>query len=88
MSKMNSLKFLFFAGCPNYELARTILVRLGAEFEEIEQTQLPEGHPYKYFSSPSIIINGSLVFGERLDDSKGGCSLGLPDEGKILKHLM
>lgn len=70
------IKFIYFRGCPNAEKLKKDLENLGFPYQEIEQTQLPKGHPDKDYSSPALLFNGELIVGTKA--CGGGCSLELP----------
>ena len=73
---MKNIKFVYFDGCPNAQKVLNILMDLGVEFEEIEQTSLPDGNEFKNYSSPTVIVDDKIVFGAEAEG--GGCSLNLP----------
>jgi hypothetical protein len=82
---MEKLKFIYFEGCPNAQIMKTALNDLGYELEEIEQNSLPSGNPYKDYSSPTILKNSKLIYGEKA--AGGGCSLNMPDLKKLKEML-
>ena len=44
---MIDLKLLYFDGCPNVNLARRTLQKIGFQFKEVNQNNLPEVHQFK-----------------------------------------
>ena len=84
---MDNIKLIYFVGCPNYEAARTLLLNSGYDFEEVNQSDLPENHPSKHYSSPTILKNEKLIIGEKMDSLAGGCSIKLPDDVELRKKL-
>lgn len=60
------VELVFFEGCPSLPRAREALKAAGVTNPvEVVQDTLPEGHPGREFTSPSILVNGSLVVGLR-----------------------
>ena len=69
------IKFIYFKGCPNAESARGLLEKMGVCFHSIEQTKLAEKDPFRRYTSPSILIDGRLVYGALTQGADGGCSV-------------
>jgi hypothetical protein len=84
---MNSVKLIYFKGCPNYETARNLLLQLGYHFKEIDQGDLPENHSFRNYTSPTIIKNKKLICGEKMDSFQGGCTLQLPCNAELKRKL-
>ena len=84
---MERIQLIYFQGCPNYSVIKNLLSDIGVKYEEIEQTGLEEIDPLKLFSSPSILKDGKLIFGQKIDSTKGGCTLNLPDKSYLAKKL-
>lgn len=74
---MADLKFIYFEGCPNAGKLRAALGEVGLEYDEVEQTAVPEGSALKAYTSPSILKGDELIFGSKTGEG-GGCSLGVP----------
>ncbi len=85
---MERIQLIYFQGCPNYSVIKNLLSNIGVKYEEIEQTSLEKTDPLKLFSSPSILKDGKLVFGQNIDSAKGGCTLGLPKKSDLTQKLM
>jgi len=85
--QMEQIQLIYFEGCPNYSVVKNLLSDIGIKYEEIEQNGLSEQDPLKLFTSPSILKDGKLVFGQRIDSVKGGCTLNLPDKSYLVKKL-
>ena len=84
---MERIQLIYFQGCPNYSVLKNLLSDIGVKYEEIEQTGLEETDPLKLFSSPSILKDGKLIFGQKIDSAQGGCTLNLPDKTYLAKKL-
>jgi hypothetical protein len=84
---MERIQLIYFEGCPNYSVVKNLLSDIGVKYEEIEQNDLEETDPLKLFSSPSILKNGKLIFGQKIDSTKGGCTINLPDKSSLAKKL-
>ena len=80
-----SLTFVFFQGCPNATTVRDNLMATEHPFTIICQDELPENHPMRLYSSPSILLNGELLFGSNIKGS--GCSLDVPSTEDILTAI-
>ena len=65
---------IYFSGCPNLPMARQALTETCPDdFTEINQGDLEEEHPYRRYSSPTILFAESIVIGSEASDSS--CSL-------------
>ena len=85
---MVDLKLIYFEGCPNVSQVRTHLQSAGFPFEEIDQDTLPDGHPYRNYSSPTILKGDRIIFGMLTGSGKPGCSLeAIPTEEEIAKKI-
>ncbi|MBC8286183.1 MAG: hypothetical protein H8E42_01780 [Nitrospinae bacterium] len=84
---MDTIKLIYFSGCPNYVAVKKLLLNLGCDFEEINQSKLPEKHPLKCYTSPAILKNGELIIGEKMDSIAGGCTIQLPSEEDFARSL-
>ena len=84
---MERVQLIYFQGCPNYSVVKNILSDIGVKYEEIEQNGLSEQDPLKLFTSPSILKDGNLIFGQEIDSIKGGCTLSIPDKFFLAKKL-
>ena len=80
---MEPTKLLYFQGCPNAEKLRTNLKDVGVTFEEVVQDLLPEEHPFRSYSSPSVLHNNEIIFGIAVSGSGGGCTVGAPSPEKL-----
>ena len=49
------------------------LVAVGQIFQEVKQDSLPEGHPFRSFSSPSLLLGDKVLFGTKAEN--GSCTL-------------
>lgn len=76
------LTLITFEGCPNASRIVSLLEDLGVTFDRIDQTRLPPGHPFQLYSSPTLLSEGTILFGSRVD-GEGGCSLALPSDDEI-----
>ncbi|MBT3922871.1 MAG: hypothetical protein HOF21_09885 [Nitrospina sp.] len=83
----SDIKLIYFDGCPNYEVAKNLLLQSGCKFEEINQSNLPDDHAFKQYTSPTILKNGRLIVGEKMASKNGGCSLQLPSYAEFRKSL-
>ena len=84
---MAKIKFIYFEGCPNAEKVRQNLQAAGAEFDEVKQDDLPEGHTLKKYSSPTVLKDGQPLFGIDTASQGGGCSLEVPTTEQIRDKL-
>lgn len=84
---MENILLIYFKECPNYSIIKNLLSDIGVKCQEIEQNNLSENDPLKLFTSPSILKNGKLIFGQKIDSAKGGCTLNLPDKFELVKRL-
>ncbi len=84
---MERIQLIYFGGCPNFSVVKNLLSDIGVKYEEIEQTGLGETNPLKLFSSPSILKDGKLIFGQKIDSTKGGCTLNIPEKSDLAKKL-
>jgi len=84
---MKRIQLIYFQGCPSYSVVKNLLSDIEIEYEEIKQDNLSEQNPLKFFTSPSILKDGKLIFGQKIDSTKGGCTLNLPDKSYLAKKL-
>lgn len=82
----SNLKLVYFEDCPNAKKARVHLILSEQDFEEVNQDELPAGHPMKGFSSPSILFGDTLLFGSAIG-GEGGCSLEVPAADEIAARV-
>ncbi len=82
---MNELTLITFSGCPNAAGAREALRRSGRPFREVNQDDLPAGHPLRGYTSPSILADGRLLFGAA--SGGAGCSSAPLDSERLLAAL-
>lgn len=84
---MKKAELIFFKGCPNAQTAKTALGKCGIAYVEVIQDDLAQGHPYRKFSSPTILMNGKVVIGtEQTGDA--GCSIGNVTLEEMIESLM
>jgi hypothetical protein len=62
---MPKVELIYFLGCPNVDRARSAIRTVGVPFTEVDQDQLPPGHLYRRYSSPSILVDGEIVAGAK-----------------------
>ncbi|MFI5303449.1 MAG: hypothetical protein ACHQYP_01525 [Nitrospiria bacterium] len=84
---MAELKLIFFEGCPNINRIREILKDTGYDFEEVNRDDLPDGHPFRNYSSPAILNNGRMIFGAFNDSGLKTCSLKIPTAHEIKEKI-
>jgi hypothetical protein len=86
---MIDLKLVYFDGCPNVDLVRRNLQTTGFQFEEVNQNNLPEGHPLRNYTSPTILKGNQVVFGTISGSNRGGCSLeSIPTAAQLLEKIV
>ena len=76
------LTLITFEGCPTTPRIVALLEEMGILFDRIDQTLLPAEHPFRYYTSSTLLLNGTILFGSHID-GKGGCSLALPSDDAI-----
>lgn len=88
---INSIKLIYFKGCPEAKIAQEALSKAGIQgVEEILQDHLPEDSRYRKYTSPSILVNEQLLYGMESTNSKPACSLDLLnffDEKSFIQKL-
>lgn len=88
---INSIKLIYFKGCPEAVTAKNALDSAGIKgVEEILQDELPEDNKYRKYTSPSILINDELIYGMISTNSRPGCSFDLLnffDEKSFIEKL-
>ena len=83
---MKTIQLIYFQGCPNAMPMKEKLTQAGAgQIDEFIQGELPVGHPYIGYSSPTVLLGEQVLFGAKTDADQGGCSLSLPNLGEV-KH--
>lgn len=81
-----NVTLITFRGCPNADKARLALKNIGLSFKDILSDDLPIGHPWREYSSPTILKNEKLVFGSA-QGGNGACSLNVPSENELKERL-
>lgn len=81
-----NLKLVYFEDCPNAKKVRANLILSEQAFKEVDQDKLPDEHPLKLYSSPSILLGETLLFGSVVGGT-GGCSLEVPSSQEILDRM-
>ncbi len=84
---MTDLKLVYFEGCPNAKDARALLLTSMHDFEVIKQDDLPNNHPMREYSSPSILKGEELIYGQKIDSGSSACSAEKLNESLILSKL-
>ena len=70
------VEILYFAGCPGYARLRTLLERESLIVcTYVDQDLLGADDPRAAYSSPTLLVDGALVLGTRLDAAVGSCSV-------------
>jgi hypothetical protein len=76
-------RLIYFKGCPNAEIATRRLTEAGIAFDPIVQDELPLHSPYHAFTSPTLLLGESLVFGERVAQGASGCTRDIPTAAEL-----
>ena len=61
--KQKKIELIYFLDCPNWSKAKEILNELEMEFTEIVQDNLAQSSAYKNYASPTILIDGKIIYG-------------------------
>lgn len=84
---MKDIKLIYSENCPNYKWVKELILRLGIHFEEVDQNNISENHPLRYYTSPSVLNNNELIFGAKTDTPMGACSFSFPSEPELIEKL-
>ena len=84
---MPKITFIYFDGCPNYKSVKNLLSHIGVSFNEVKQDDLAAGHTFKSFTSPTILKNDKLIFGEKISGIGGGCSVNIRERWELERKL-
>lgn len=84
---MNILKLIYFEDCPNAQKTKNSLLKMKIPFDVIVQDELREDSPYREYSSPTILYDNDLIFGQKIGKKSAACSIENFDEKLILKRL-
>ncbi len=82
-----NITLLTFRGCPNADPVREVLRKLGIAFRDVLSDDLPQSHPWRAYSSPTILQNDKIVFGTD-QGGDGACSLNVPTEEFLKDRLV
>jgi hypothetical protein len=70
------LEVLFFPGCQNFKTLLSVLSEEGiTAYELIDIEKLPENHPLRSFSSPTLLLNGKAILGAKTSNQGLSCSV-------------
>jgi hypothetical protein len=79
---MAELTLIYFEGCPNSDEAKKRLIEAGVSFRVVIQDTLSPLHPFKRYSSPTLLRGNELLFGTKTGVD-GGCSISMPSGAEI-----
>lgn len=85
---MSDVKLIYFEGCPNSKHARSALLTSQIDFDVIKQDDLKESDPYLQYSSPTILKNNEIIFGQEIGPNSSACSAEKFDENLIMQKLL
>jgi hypothetical protein len=85
---MKEFVLLFFEGCPNARRAQTLLESLGVAFTAVEQSSLPAQDPRRGYTSPTILLKSTIVYGAKTAGDSAACSVATFDESEIRDRLV
>lgn len=83
---MNSVKLIYFEGCPNSKYARAALLRSGVSFDVIIQNNLSKDDPLKRYSSPTILRGEEVLLGSATEGNPT-CSYDGVNEDDLIQKL-
>jgi len=75
---MKQLILIYFRACPNSDKVKETIREAGLDFKAVEQDDLDRDDPFLNYSSPSILLDGTILFGAKTDSKTGSCSIHLP----------
>ena len=84
---MGKLKLIYFKDCPNAERAKGLLSALGLSYEDIVQDHLDHNDFFRTYTSPTLLRDTEIIFGESTGAACGGCSLGIPTLAELKVSL-
>ena len=82
------ITLIYFGNCLNYKTTKSNLTHIGIPFREFNQDDLSDDHPFKLFTSPTILKNDRLIFGEKVANANGGCSIRIPNREELEQKLI
>jgi glutaredoxin len=82
---METIKLIYFNGCPNFKSAKNLLEEVGLKYELICLDELSDSDTFKNYSSPTYLLGNKIFFGTKA--CGGGCSLHLPSKEELLKLI-
>jgi len=85
---MSKFKLIYFEGCPNAKHARAVLLAAQADFEVIKQDDLPQNNSFLDYSSPSILKDDCIIFGQKLSQGSSACSFEKIDEKELKNKIL
>ena len=68
------MTLIAFEGYPTTPRIVSLLEEVGISFDRIDQNRLPAELPFRRYSSPTLLLNGTILFGSHTD-GESGCSL-------------
>jgi hypothetical protein len=81
------LYLITFKGCPIVKKAKSLLAEAQLKYTEVQQDELPELHPYRAYSSPSLLKDDRLIFGSRTGSQSYGCTMAIPTLMELTQKL-
>lgn len=70
------IELVYFDECPNWQRIRDLLIAQGfKDLKLIDQNTLPSDSPYKFYSSPTLLVENKVLMGSKIcSTSVGACS--------------
>jgi mercuric ion transport protein len=80
------LRLVYFEGCPNAGAARAALERAGLAYEAVRQDDLGADHPWRRYTSPTLLDGDRVLFGAATAGG-GGCTVPAVPPADLLAGL-
>jgi len=78
---------LYFSGCPHADAAKRAAAEAGISYDDVDQETLSGGDPLAGFTSPTLLMNGKVVFGAYTTEGAKGCTLDIPKAEEIIRRI-
>jgi hypothetical protein len=85
--KMSEFILIYFNGCPNAEAAMHNAGQAGVRFRAVDQDALRANDPLNGYSSPTLLMDGKIIFGAKASPGTRSCGLDLPAPEEIRKRI-
>jgi hypothetical protein len=84
---MSEFVFIYFKSCPNAEAALRNARQAGVRPRVVDLDTLSPDDPLADYSSPTLLMDGKIIFGAKTDAGTRSCGLDVPSAEEIRRRI-